>query len=184
MEAVPYLANPKLHDRVAQKVRQYFETNIAWLDYIFPIARVGENAEGNTYPQIYKGDGSEDHYDIRPDWSVDSYCFFELIDAVSLIDEEEGTDYRFNVIFYARLDKAFPAKNYDYTAELIAEVIFHLKSVTLMAHEIEYYTNPEEIFIRYSELEQAATQMLMKNGTAFKISFFMKDFEDCYELVT
>jgi len=182
MKIVPYLANPKLHDRVCQKIREYFRDNISWISaYIYPIARVGEDAKGNTYPQIYKGDGTEEHYDIRPDWSVKNYCFFELIDAVSLIDEEEGTDYRFNVIFYARLDKVYPAKNYDYTAELIAEVILHLKA--LQAHEIEYYTNPEEIFTRYSELEQAATQMLMKNGTAFKISFLMKDFEDCYEEV-
>lgn len=181
MKKVPYLDNPKLHDRIIQKIREYFRDNISWLDYEYPIARIGEDAEGNTYPQIYKGDGTEEHYDIRPDWSVKSYCFFELNDPVIIINEDEGTDYRFNVIFYARLDKAYPAKNYDYTAELIAEVILHLK--TLQTYEIEYYTNPEEIFTRYSELEQSITQMLMKNGTAFKISFLIKDFEDCYEEV-
>lgn len=182
MKTVDYLDNPKLHDRVIQKIRKYFEANISWdLEYIYPIARVGHDAEGNTYPQIYKGDGTEEHYDIRPDWSVKSYCFFELNDPVTIINEDERTDYRFSVIFYARLDKLYPDKNYDYTAELIAEVILHLK--TLQAYEIEYYTNPEEIFTRYSELEQAATQMLMKNGTAFKISFSIKDFEDCYEEV-
>lgn len=175
MKTVPYFLNPKLHNRVVQKIREYFRDNISWLSYIYPIARVGEDAEGNTYPQIYKGDGTEEHYDIRPDWSVNSYCFFELVDPVVLSDDDDGTDYRFNVIFYARLDKVDSTKNYDYTAELIAEVILHLKA--LDAHEIEYYTNPEEIFTRYTELEQAATQMLMKHGTAFKISFYIKDFE-------
>jgi len=176
MKEVTYLTNPKLHDRVIKKICEYFadEDNISWLSFVYPIARVGEDAEGNTYPQVYKGKG-EEHYDIRPDWSVDSYCFFELIDPVVFVDEGDGTDYHFNVIFYARLDKVDDTKDYDYTAELIAEVIVHLKS--LDAHEIEYYTNPEEIFTRYTELEQAATQMLMKHGTAFKISFYIKDYE-------
>ena len=189
MNSVPYLANPRLYDRVVQKIRQYFDTNIAWLEYSYPIAIIGrftdKNDEEHTYPMVYKGDGSTEHYDIRPDWDVRASCFFEMNEPVIMDDIEEGTIYNLNVIFYARLDLCYPAKaDYDYTAELIAEVIGHLKHITIDARVVTYDINPETIFDRYSEMEQLATQWAMKHGTAFKINFQIHDMEDCYSKVS
>ena len=187
MKIIPYLTAPRLHDRVAQYIRTYFDSNIDWLDYSFPIAQPGirTTEEGDiTFPMVYAGDGSSTHYDIRPDWDVGSYCFFEL-ESSTAVDEEEGTDYVMSVIFYARLDKAFPAKaNYDYTAELIAEVIGHLKYVLLDGSVLSWTINVEEIFDKYSDLERVVTQSLMKSGTAFKITFTIRDNEDCYDPVS
>ena len=193
MENVPYLANPRLYERVVQKIRQYFDTNIAWLDYSYPIAIVGRTVDKDeeelTYPMVYKGDGSTEHYSLLPEWgkgsSVKSYCFFEMTDPTIMTDIEEGTEYNLSVIFYARLDLCYPAKAaYDYTAELIAEVIGHLKSITLDARIMSYDINPETMFTRYSEMEQLATQWAMKQGTAFKIDFTIHDMQDCYDEVS
>ena len=189
MEHVPYLTDPRLYDRVVQNIREYFDTNIDWLEYSYPIAIIGhttsEEGEEHTYPMVYKGDGSGEHYDIRPDWDVGAYCFFELREPVEMVDEEEGTRYPLSVIFYARLDKCYPGKaGYDYTAELIAEVIMHLKEVYIDARVMTYDINPETIFSRYSEMEQLATQWAMKHGTAFKIDFTIHDMQDCYSEVS
>ena len=185
MKTIPYLTNPRLYARVVQKIRQYFDNNIAWLDYSYPIAIVGyiidKDEEEHTYPMVYSGDGSTSHYDIRPDSSVGAYCFFEMREPTSMEDVEEGTIYNLSVIFHARLDLCYPAKaNYDYTAELIAEVIGHLKNINLNARVINYDINPETVFEKYSDLEQITTQWAMKPGTAFKINFQIHDMEDCY----
>jgi len=189
MENVPYLANPRLYERVVGKIRQYFDNNIAWLDYSYPIAIVGrtvdKDEEEHTYPMVYKGDGSTEHYSIVPDSLVGAYCFFEMTEPTVMTDIEEGTEYNLAVIFYARLDLCYPAKAaYDYTAELIAEVIGHLKSITLDARIMSYDINPETIFTKYSEMEQLATQWAMKYGTAFKIDFTIHDMQDCYSEVS
>ena len=187
MKIIALNSNYRLHDRVINSVLAYFRANIAWLDYSFPITQIGkmETEDGEiTYPQVYLGDGSTEHYDIRPDWDVGSYCFF-IFQGAEATDEWEGTDYTFDVIFYARLDKAYPAKaNYDYTSELIAEVIGHLKHVTIDARVLGWTINVEEIFDKYSDLERMVTQNLMKHGTAFKITFTIHDNKDCYEIVS
>jgi len=187
MKIIPLNSNFKLHDRVVNTLLTYFRANIAWLDYSYPIAQVGvemvDDAEV-SYPQIYAGDGSTEHYNIRPDFEVGSYCFFEFGEAVA-VDEWDGTLYTFSVIFYARLDKAYPGKaNYDYTSELIAEVIGHLKHITIDARVLDWTINVGEIFDKYSDLERVVTQSLMKHGTAFKITFTIHDKDDCYETVS
>ena len=183
-KVIPYFTNPRLHDRVVQKVRNRFDTHIGWLNYSFPIVQQGimEDDDENefTYPMVYANDGSTNHYDIRPDWDEGAYCFFEFLGAEP-VDEEEGTLYTFDVTFYARLDKAYPSKSaYDYTSELIAEVIDHLKHVTIGARNIGWTINHEEIFEKYSDLARTYTQALMKHGTAFRITFSIHDVEDCY----
>ncbi len=186
MKTVPYITAPKLHDRVIDKIRRKFDTNIDWINYSYPIVQQGieKTEDGDvTYPQVYAGDGSTEHYDIRPDWDTNGFYFFEFESATAL-DENEGTDYVFTVTFYARLDKAYPAKaNYDYTADLLAEVISLLKNVTIDARVLDWTINVEEIFDKYSDLERVMAQGLMKHGTAFKITFTVHDDEDCYNEV-
>ena len=187
MKIIPYNSNFHLHDRVINSLRVYLDAQISWIDYSFPIVQIGTEMVDEvevTYPQVYSGDGSTEHYNIRPDFEVGGYYFFEFLDATAT-DEWEGTDYTFNMIVYARLDKAYPAKaNYDYTSELIAEVIGHLKHVSIDARVLGWTINVEEIFTNYSDLERVVTQSLMKHGTAFKITFTIHDMKDCYETVS
>ena len=187
MKIIPLNNNYKLHDRVVNNLLTHFRANIAWLEYSFPIVQPGimETDDGEiTFPIVYAGDGSTEHYDIRPDWDIGAFCFFEF-DSATATDEWDGTDYIFSVIFYARLDKAYPAKaNYDYTSELIAEVIGHLKNIKFDARVLDWTINVDDIFDKYSDLARVMTQSLMKHGTAFKITFTIHDNEDCYETVS
>jgi len=178
----PYIDNPKLYDRVVQNIRRYLDNNIDWTCWSFHIARPGVTDEGETYPQIYSQEGGKEHHDLRPDNQPSAYFFFEIGDpAMILNDEEEGTDYNISVIFYGRLDK-IKSSTHDYTSEIIAEFIYHLKS--LNAREITIDTEPAIIWDKYTEIIESYDQMFMKHGTTFRINFLMKDFEDCYEEMT
>lgn len=183
MELISYHTSARLHDRVCAKIRTRFDANLSWLEYSFPIAYVGTMESGDettTYPQVYANDGSTTHYDVRPDESVKAFCFFELDDTLAL-DEWDGTEYTFSVIFYARLDKAIPGDSaQDYTAKLIAQVVGQLKHISLDARVLGWDTNPEDIFDKYSGLDELITQSIMKLGTAFKITFTIWDGDDCY----
>ena len=181
MEHLPYFTSPRLHDRICQKIRQRFDDNLDWLDYSFPITHVGtyeSKDEVVSFPQVYANDGSTTHYDLRPDMNEGAYCFFELDNTLAL-DEDDGTEYTFSVIFYARLDKTIPGDSgQDYTSKLIAQVIGHIKYFD--AKVLSWDIDPESIFDKYSDLEQVVTQSIMKLGTAFKITFTVWDGEDCY----
>jgi len=183
MISTPYYTAPRLHDRVCQNIRQRFDDNLTWLECSFPIAYLGvieSKDEELSYPRIYANDGSTTHYDVRPDDSVRAFCFFELDDTLA-IDEWDGTEYTFSVIFYARLDKAIPGDSaQDYTAKLIAQVVGQLKHISIDARVLGWDTNPENIFDKYTGLEEIVTQSQMKLGTAFKITFTVWDGEDCY----
>ena len=182
MNIIPYFTAPRLHDRVCQNIRTRLDT-LAWMEYSFPIAYLGiseSKDEETTYPQVYANDGSTTHYDVRPDNSVQAFCFFELDDTLAL-DESDGTEYTFSLIVYSRLDLAIPGDSaQDYTAKLMAQVVGELKHVTIDARNIVWNTNPEDIFDKYTGLDELITQSQMKLGTAFKITFTVWDGEDCY----
>jgi len=186
MKKIPYLTDTKLHDKVVEKVRQFFDTNIDWLEYSYPIVYVGVSdteAGEVTYPQCYAQDGSTEHYRIFPDNITKAFCFFELNDSTEMQNDDGYFVYSLSVVFYARLDLVEPYKSYDFTAELIAEVIGLLKTPTINAFDISYERNPENVFDRYNELDQLFAQQLMKHGTGFKITFSMYDSE-CLEELT
>ena len=178
MKVIPYFTTPLLEDRVAQTIRKKFDSDLSWLEYSFPIVQTGimeSEEEEFTYPQVYANDGSTDYYDIRPDWDVKSYCFFEFNGAES-IDEYDGKQYNFDVTFYARLDLIGYVQ--DTTTSLIKDVLNVLKSPLIEARNIGWTTDVDEIFDKYSDLHRIITQSLMRHGTAFKISFSVWD-EDC-----
>lgn len=171
MQLIPYLTNPYLADKVVQIIRQDFDANVPWLNYTFPIAKIGV-AKEETYPRVYANDGSNKHYSIKPEKDATSYCFFEVNDPVVINDEDEDADYDLSVVVWGRLDKIDSGKHYDYTSELIADILGRLKF--LGARSIEIETNPENVFDKYSGLEQIQTQNLMQPNTGFKISFTIK----------
>lgn len=171
MQLIPYLANPYLADKVVQIIRQDFDINISWLAYSFPVTKIGI-LEDLTYPRVYANDGSDAHYNIRPEEDAVSYCFFEVNDPIIINDEEEDADYNLSVVVWGRLDKIDSGKHYDYTSELIVDMLRRLKSLNARSLEIE--TNPENVFDKYSGLEQAQTQNFMQPNTGFKISFIIK----------
>lgn len=178
MKKIGYNTNAKLHDKVVDVIRQRLDSQLSWLNYSYPIAEIGINESEEveyTFPQIYAGGGK--YYDIRPDWDVGAYCFFEFIDSRKL--DEDNYEYDLAVIFYVRLDKAVPSKNNrDYTSELMDEVIAELRHPTIDARVVSWDIRPETIFENYTDLDRIKTQGLMKYGTAFKIYFTVN--HGCY----
>jgi len=73
------------------------------------------------------------------------------------------------VIFWCNLELVDPAKTYDYTSELISEVLDVLASQGAIVTETE--TRPENIFNNYSALQQELKQHLMRSYSGFKITF-------------
>ena len=165
-----YYASPKLEYKIAQNIQVAFDSGLGWLDRSYHIARVGIDAsQKSTYPQIYKNDGSKEHFDIRPDSSIGAYSFFE-IDRPFVANKYENTlSCFFNVIFWCNLELVDPAKTYDYTSELISEVLDVLASQGAIVTETE--TRPENIFNNYSALQQELKQHLMRSYSGFKITF-------------
>lgn len=182
MELVPYFTNGRLHDRVCDKIRTRLDT-LAWMEYSFPIVYLGvvESEETEeTFPRVYANDGSTTHYDVRPDDRAKAFCFFEL-DDTTVLDEWDGTEYTFSLIVYSRLDLAIPGDSgQDYTSKLIAQVMGELRHISINARPVGWTTNPEDIFDKYSGLDELVTQSQMKLGTAFKITFTVHDVDDCY----
>jgi len=165
-----YYASPKLEYKIAQNIQVAFDSGLGWLDRSYHIARIGIDAsQKTTYPQIYKNDGSKEHFDIRPDSSIGAYSFFE-IDRPFVANKYENTlSCFFNVIFWCNLELVDPAKTYDYTSELISEVLDVLASQGAIVTETE--TRPENIFNNYSALQQELKQHLMRSYSGFKITF-------------
>lgn len=165
-----YYASPKLEYKIAQNIQVAFDSGLGWLDRSYHIARVGIDAsQKSTYPQIYKNDGSKEHFDIRPDSSIGAYSFFE-IDRPFVANKYENTlSCFFNVIFWCNLELVDPAKTYDYTSELISEVLDVLALQGAIVTETE--TRPENIFNNYSALQQELKQHLMRSYSGFKITF-------------
>ena len=171
MQTIPDFVDPILADKVVQNINDDFQVNLTWLAYRYPIVRVGVHEE-YTYPRVYANDGSNRHYDIRPDEDAPSYSFFEQEGSYTINDEGEDADYSLSLVVWFRLDKVDSGKEYDYTSELISAVLERLKF--LGAREIEVFTNPEDVFDKYSGLEQLQSQNLMQPNSGFKISFTIK----------
>lgn len=169
----PYFALPKLADKVVQILRTDFVNNLSgWLQYVYPIAKVGIKEDGETYPQIYANDGSNKHYDIVPDQANQSYCFFEDNGADQYIDAEGDGNYMMyslSVVFWGRLDKIDVGSAYDYTQELIAAMMDRL--IANDAKNIRIDTNYKEVFQNYSLLKLEKENFLMKQMTGFRINF-------------
>lgn len=174
----PLFINPQEADKIVQKIRLDFVLNFAsWLQYCFPIAKVGIHEDEETYPQIYAGDGSKVHYSLVPDDSVNSYIFFEDNGNYNYNPEEEVTTFNLSLVFWGRLDLIDIGKQYDYTSELISAVKGRLK--ILDCFNISVNTNYDQVFNKYSQLKMSKEQFLLKQMSGFKITFDYIDTAMC-----
>jgi hypothetical protein len=169
----PYITAPRYDDRIVQDLQIYFTERLSWLDRSFHIARVGVLPEGKTYPQVQANNGTNENYDIRPDNLIPSYCFFEVEQPYQIDFFDVKATYFLSVTFWGNLNLIDESKSYDYTSELIRDVVKLLERKECGDLKIE--ENPERVFTKYSALKQDANQYLMKRYTAFKLSFWIKD---------
>jgi len=167
MSALYTYTSPKLHDKEIQTLQNLISA-LDWVTYAYPLVRVGEDPDGKTYPLCYTNDGSDVSVKVLPDSDINCFCFFELEGDVTRFLESVGKyTYPLSVTFWLQLDKVYPTKTYDYTSELIVEVINLL--IDADCEDITYTT--EDVFGGFSEIEEKNIQVFMRNYSAFKITF-------------
>jgi len=165
MESVGYYTNPKLAEAVIQVLRQDFATNLPWLDKSYPIAQEHFDKE-ESYPIVYANDGTIENIDLRPDNSLDSYCFFEFLGA-NVQNDDDPIAYNFSAVFWFDLSQIDSTQTQDYTWNLISHILLRLKKND--CYDISVTTNTDEIFDRYSfDLNK---QQLMRKFSGCKIPF-------------
>jgi len=182
----PPLSNPVLHAKAVQDLQTLFQTELAWIENVYPITRVGVTKVGTSnfnYPQVYSGTGSK-YFDVRPNSALSSYGFFEVNSSFSVDKDQDIETYNLSFIVWYNLPRMDGSKGYDYSSELIGHVLKVIRESSLNSAvgEITIDTNPEDIFDKYS-MEQSETQFLMYPYGAFKLTFDYTLYEqaDCYE---
>ena len=159
---VLYYASPTFYNKWVQDVNEYLSA-LPWLENIYPIARVGVDEEG-TFPEVYRNDGERKSERIFPHGN--SISFFE-VGGYAQIEDDFWYSVDMSVIVWADLTKAYPDKNYDYTIELINDVVAILEMNGAYELDIDESTP----FENYSQLEKIINQNTMRPHSAFRIDF-------------
>ena len=154
-------------------VMQGYLRQLPWLEQVHGLVQKGVHEDGLEYPQIFKLESTKnDSYDIRPDSTLRSYCFFELVD--SMVSDDVLTKAEMNLIVWGNVKLIKPAIQYDRTAILMQEVIKKLKKIyplwDLDIFNVKLFTRTENVF-SYSGIVQKDTQYLMKPYFAFRVNF-------------
>jgi hypothetical protein len=170
--------SPKLHDAVVQGINTELES-LTYIDYLYPIVHTSFNEDGETYPSIYMNDGSFKSYMIFPDNRVRAFTFFEIDEAaVPPKVDDDDIEYSLSLVFWGNLERINTTKKYDYTGEMLNDVIKVLGN--LDAYDITYSTNTDEIFDNYTLYKEEEKQTLLRPNTGFKITFKIKGTATCW----
>jgi hypothetical protein len=167
----PYYTAPQLEDDIAQQIQLRFVSKLAWLQNAYHIVKTGVHAnEKYTYPLLYANDGTKKYFDIRPDDRVASYSFFEIEKPTTIDSESREYTAHLSIVFWANLERVDPSKDYDFTGELVKDVINVLEYFD--AANVTEDRRFERIFDKYTGLKQEDNkQHLMQRNTGFKITF-------------
>jgi hypothetical protein len=178
---VTILSNPKLADAVIKWFQVDFQTNIAWftsngIKWVYGKIVAGVTPDKLTYPKMFNP-SDKDSYDIEPDSNQKAYGFFRVVNSF----KEEDNIFRYNLDFivWGNLSLVDPTKNYDFTSELIQDVLDRLNAMyplnNIDLDSINVFENPEDVFTEYSFILQEKTQHLMKPYFGFRINFDVLD---------
>lgn len=159
MKTVGYYTTPRLDEYEAQRIRTALDTGLEWLDNSYPIAHELDSGE-EVYPVVYANNGSWDSYDLRPNDTVDSYCFFES-NGFEIGDDNDINTYNLAVVFWVNLEDLDSVINEDYTSQLISDVVRILKSKDCVNIAVDYDPFSNYNF-QYTDL---------RRYTSFRISF-------------
>lgn len=157
--------NPVFYNKKVQELNSKL-SELGWIEVIQPIARIGEDEKG-TFPEVYYNDGSRKNIRIMPEGN--SWSFFMLNGDIIQTNNDEGIWYTVPLSLYvwADLTKVYPAKNYDYTDELIRDVANVLEENACI--DLVIITN--NVFDQFNEYDLNKNQNMMLPYTGFKINF-------------
>ena len=171
----PY-SNPKFLYSVIAALQTALEP-ITWLDSIFPLAHIGtthtqdveECLVETSYPRVYKNNGTQEYADIRPDDKLKGFIFFETNGEYTHTRSNDKSVYPISLICWYSLKKIDVTKNYDYSEDLIGEVVMRTKD---FYDDGEFFTEirPTEIFNKYDFMANDLKYLGYPYG-AFKITF-------------
>ena len=168
MRTIPTYSDPQMQDKVVQQINALLTS---YVEYIYGIANIGYDEDGNTYPSIYYNDGSRRNFMLFPDNKVKSFCFWEF-NGANILDEDEGVVYSLSLVFWGNLERIDGTKNYDFTSEIEQDIVQVLQGLDT---ENIVYTE-DDVFANYSKYLEEERQTLMRPNTGFKISFDIHDY--------
>jgi len=151
----------ELADKIISEINVKL-SNLTWLETICPAVKVGVRENGDTYPQLYNGK----IIDLTPNTKLKSYSFFEKNGYEIATEGGSINVFRLSVVFWVQLKVINSTKLYDFTDELIKDVIHILYNFD--AQKIEVKT--ENCFEKYN-LHNTHKQMFMFPFSEFKIDF-------------
>jgi hypothetical protein len=161
MTQVSTFTTPILFDKVAQELNTALGS---MFDDQFPVCSVGIEAE-ETFPEVYKNDGSKISYRVMPD-TARSLSFFTVEGEMTEL-EEFYFAIPMALTVWVNLKEHNISKAYDYTAELIKDVYNKLRAYGCYDVTI----NVNDPFEGFSMLQLNVAANTMRPYSAFKISF-------------
>lgn len=169
MITIPIKTNKKLADAQIELMRVKLNA-ITWVDYTFPAVKVMTRTNGETYPGVYVQSGNKKIEDLTPNTTAKSYLFFEKRDPYNISYQVgEKNTYDLSVIFWGQMTQIDSSKEYDYTDELVKEIVEVLRTFSVTNIQV-YFDN---VFSRYT-LHGSDKQMFMYPYSSFKIDFTIR----------
>ena len=153
----PYFYDSKVQDLITKL------NTLSWIENQYPICHMGKSEEG-TFPEAYYNDGGIRNLRVMPEGNTISFFMIE-----GNIEQVEEFHYMVPLALYvwADLTKVYTTKPYDYTAELLKDVIGILDDNGCN----DLVISVDEVFENFTYLQKVLDQNTMRPYTAFKISF-------------
>jgi hypothetical protein len=162
---IPINTEKKLADGVIETIRQKL-ISLNYISEIFPAAKIGKRENGSTYPAVYMQDGNQKILDLTPNSEYKSYVFFEKRDYNISTFETDLNAYNLSLIFWGQMNLIDATKKYDYTDEIVSEIIKKLRFLGGGNFTVIF----ENVFEKYN-LHKSLKQFFMYPFNSFKINF-------------
>lgn len=154
--------DPKFFDKKIQNINTSLDA-LGWIENVYPLAQIGIS-EDKTFPEVYNNDGGKVSTRVYPKGK--SLSFF-LINGELTEVEEMHFSVPLSLVVWANLTKVDSSKRYNYTNELVSDVIGVLRSHS--ANDLTIQTG--NVFEGFNDLEKSDFQNVMLPHTSFKINF-------------
>ena len=162
MIATTEYSTPQIYNQKVQELNTALDA-LGWIEKIYPIAYKGEEEEG-TFPEVYYNDGSKKNIRVLPGGKAIS--FFQIESDLVEVDEFFFNT-QLSLTVWADLAKIDSGKKYDFTTELIKEVL----NVLRLNSCYDFAISTDEVLSGFSYMEKKLSQNTMRPYTAFKITF-------------
>jgi hypothetical protein len=164
MIPIPYLTSPVLVEAIVQGLQTELHS-LDWLEYIFPIAEIGEDDEMSTYPTIYREDGTFEYAALLPDDEVKAYSWF-MDNGFDIGLDGELNIYQLTLYVWAKLDN-ISANTNDFTMTLVNDVLGKLRDSECYNISI----NTKSPFTEFTAFQNHENAFLKRKRTGFRVDF-------------